>query len=681
LLTFIANPAAFSQVSLTSPDGDLSATISVNDTGRLQYQLDRQTGVVLEPSPLGITVDDVDLGTEISGISASADQEIDRTFPLRGVKSIADDNFNTITLSVSRIGAGDSSFAMDWRVYNDGVAYRYQIPGSGERLISGERSSWTFPAETQAWYQVKYPTYEGSFTTHTMPLTMWVCNPITCILPSGNGNAGGYAAIMEGAVYSYPGMVVQPHNDTRNLKAYFLGQTWNMNGGSYSPWRLTLISPTLNGLVNSTIVHSVNPAPSTEMANAQWIQPGRSLWSWWAYGTDAGDQDDYMNAASSLGFEYVLWDEGWDMWSDSTFNYLLQYARDRDIGVWLWRESSRLSTHQARTDFFSWIQSKNNTMGQRVIVGVKIDFMNNESQSMIQWYENTLQDAADYELMVNFHGSNKPTGYDRQYPNEMTREGIKGLEYNKWGAVSPRHNAALPFTRLLAGHADYTPVTFTDDKLKGTTYAHQLAMAFVLTSPVTHWADDPTNYLNSPARDVIEAAPTCWDETVVLPQSEIGSLAIMARRKGDRWFLSAINGSSTTERSVSVDLAFLAPQQPYDAVLLGDSSSSPRFTRNEQRVNNNSTLNLWMQPGGGFVGMFTTLPVRYPDFDQDGDVDQTDFGHLQACITGMNVTPPPTDCADSDLDLDEDVDSEDLGIFRDCASGPDIPFDTDCILP
>jgi alpha-glucosidase len=670
------------QVTLTSPSGNVSATISVDGTARLQYALNRQGGTVLEPSPLGITVDGVDLGTEVSEISATPPEEVNRTYDFRGVKPTATDHYNKVTLTVSRSGGiGDASFIMHWRAYDDGVAYRYQILGSGTRTIDGERSSWTLPAGTQAWYQTKYPIYEGDFTTNTVPLSMWVTTPVTCILPSDNGNAGGYAVILEGALYNYPGILVQPYNGTRNMRAYFLGMTWEMQAGDYTPWRITLAAPTLNDLVNSTIVHSVNPDPAPELANAGWIQPGRSLWSWWAYGTHASDQDNYIDAAELLGFEYVLWDEGWDTWGDVTFNNLLQYARDRGIGVWLWRESSRLSTHQERVDFFSWIQGKNNDMGKRVIVGVKIDFMNNEGQAMMQWYEDTLADAADYELMVNFHGANKPTGYDRQYPHEMTREGVKGLEYNIWGAVPPHHNAALPFTRLLAGHADYTPVTFWDERLAGTTYAHQLAMAFLLTSPVTHWADDPVRYLSSPARDVIEASTTCWDETVVLPQSEIGELALMARRKGNRWFLSAINGNASSSHSLNADLTFLAGQQPYDAVLLGDNTSSPSFVRTEQRIYGNSSLSLWMRHGGGFVGMFTPVELKYPDFDEDGDVDQSDFGHIQVCLTGENITPPADGCDDSDLDQDEDIDSDDLDIFYGCLSGPNVLYDTDCVIP
>ena len=346
-----------------------------------------------------------------------------------------------------------------------------------------------------------------------------------------------------------------------------------------------------------------------------------------------------MNAAAELGFEYVLWDEHWDTWPAADLDFLLNWAKSRGVGVWLWKRWTTLETPAQREAFFGWIDGKNRALGEKIIVGVKIDFMDSESQARMAWYEATLRDAADHELMINFHGANKPTGQARTYPHEMTREGIRGLEHNILGNhLAPAHNAALPFTRLLGGHADYTPAAFLDNKLGNTTYAQQLAMAFVLTSPLTHWADHPDRYLNSPAREVIEASPTVWDETMVLEGSEVGRLAAMSRRAGSRWFVAVVNGDAANSTTLPVSLSFLndrprswgatanggprglKPAAPccrtiadsesrpggYRAVLLGDLPSSPYgFNRSTAAVRATDTLNIWLRPGGGFVGMFT----------------------------------------------------------------------------
>lgn len=677
---------AVADVTITSPDGAIETIVSVDGSNQLQYRVNREGLTVLEDGRLGITVDGVDLGTNATALSASAPVEVNTTYPFRGNKPLATDHYNEVVLDASRTGAGDGALSMIWRVYDDGVAFRYVIPGAGDRHIGGEDSRWHLPPGTTGWTQFNSTYYEGVFSPITFPFWAAATTPLICKLSGSGGVAEGYAAIMEAALYDYAGMVLSPVVDGYRMRTHFTdGVSWTMQGGSTTPWRVTLISPTLNGLVNSTLAANLNPPPAPPLDDAPWIKPGRSLWSWWAR-RDASwdaryeDQMFYIDAAVDLGFEYVLWDEGWVYWDDQghDFDGLLAYARDNGIGVWLWMRWNALETPTQRADFFGWVDSQNATLGEKVIVGVKIDFMNSESRERIQWYEATLSDAAAHELMVNFHGSNKPTGGTRTYPNEMTREGVRGLEYRIWDDyLPPSHNAALPFTRLLGGHADYTPVTFLASKLGGTSFAHQLALPFILISPVTHWADDPIRYLESPARDVIEAAPTVWDETIVLDGSEIGDLAAFARRKGSTWFVAIINGDESSGRTVPVHLAFLGAA-PYEAVLLGDlDTTAAGFDRSEQVVDGNDTLSPWLRPGGGFVAMFT--PAGVPgDFDGDGDVDQSNFGHMQACLSGAFVEQDDPHCQDAKMDGDEDVDEADVAVFMECMTGPGVPGDPYC---
>src|SRR5450759_2719893 len=186
------------------------------------------------------------------------------------------------------------------------------------------------------------------------------------------------------------------------------------------------------------------------------------------------------------------------------------------------------------------------------IVGLKIDFMEPANTEWVNWYEEALRDAASLQLMVDFHGAIKPTGRERTWPNEMTREGISGREQGKNPSV---HDTTLPFLRYVQGHADYTPTLLIPRRLNGSTFAHELAMAIVFTSPYLCMGDNPTNYLNSQAVDVLKALPPVWDETIVLPGSEIGQLAAFARRNGQQWFIAAIN--AVMPRRETVALSFL----------------------------------------------------------------------------------------------------------------------------
>jgi alpha-glucosidase len=257
-----------------------------------------------------------------------------------------------------------------------------------------------------------------------------------------------------------------------------------------------------------------------------------------------------------------------------------------------------LDDPESRRDFFRRCKAAG-------AVGIKIDHMDSESKQMIDFYPDVLKDTADAQLMVDFHGANKPTGESRTYPHEVTREGVRGLEYNKWSALPPAHYASLPFTRFLAGHGDFTPCTFNVEMLKGTTFALQLASAICYTSPVMFYADKPELYLASPAVDVFQAIPSVWDETRVLLGSAIGELAVMARRRGDTWFVGIINGGAG--RTYDLNLSFLGDGS-YAAVQLADDANRPdALVRTEATVQASSSLGVRLNAGGGFVGMFTPI--------------------------------------------------------------------------
>ena len=197
--------------------------------------------------------------------------------------------------------------------------------------------------------------------------------------------------------------------------------------------------------------------------------------------------------------------------------------------------------------------------------------------------------------MINFHGSNKPAGESKTWPNEMTREGIYGLEHRKvvaWGEF----NATFPFVRMLAGHADYTPVVF-GERRKETSWAHQIASAVILTSPLLVYGGHPASLLSNPAAEMIKSIPSVWDETRVLPPSEIGELALFARRSGDRWFIAAMNGPNA--RTLRLDLGFL-PRGNYAALIVSDQLDTDGAVGVERRSLSGS-LQISLRASGGFV--------------------------------------------------------------------------------
>jgi alpha-glucosidase len=202
--------------------------------------------------------------------------------------------------------------------------------------------------------------------------------------------------------------------------------------------------------------------------------------------------------------------------------------------------------------------------------------------------------------MVNFHGANKPTGESRTYPNEMTREAVRGLEFNKWSYLTRAHYAALPFTRMIAGHADFTPCTFNPEKTKGTTFTHQLATAVIYNSPVLHFADKPQRYFDSPAIEIIKKIPATWDRTIVLDDSRIGSLAAFARKKDNQWFIAVITAGKQN-KNYKLKLPFLEPGK-YKAVIATDVIKSPAAINVQAKtIDRSTTLDIKTNPGGGFV--------------------------------------------------------------------------------
>lgn len=597
LLTILfsaAGQAADAPLVLKSPDGGIIVTLETS--GPLSYSVQFQGKPALGASPLGVTIDGDDLGQDAAPNGAVRLREIDERYPTRGVHSDAVNRCRATTIPL-RGGKSRRAWELEVRVFDDAVAYQYRAPGGkGEMHVDGESSSWNVPAGSTVWSQdAGNRSYESLFhptEVGQMPVKTQVLAPATLQLPDGLG----YGMITEANLVNYSDMDLEKTGPT-TFRALFHDSPrgWTQRGDLATPWRLLILARDLNALVNTDVIKNLCPPPSAELAKAAWIRPGRSIWHWLIAGRPKlPDQRGWIDGAAALGFEYYLIDEGWRDWDgggDKAWDALgevVRYAGSKGVGIWAWEHSREVTGASARDAYFARMKA----LG---VAGLKLDFPHDPNPEWVQWYEDVLRDAARRELMINFHGAVKPTGRDRTWPHEMTREAVAGREQGRNPAI---HDTAVPFVRYVQGHADYTPTLLRADRLDGASFAHELAMAIVDPSEFLCLGDEPKNYLNGNAADVIKALPATWDETIVLPGSEIGKIAAFARRRGDQWFVAALNGPG---HDVTLALTFLGSGAYRVVELADDAIRNDAFIRSERTVTRTDALSFRLRPDGGGV--------------------------------------------------------------------------------
>ncbi|MBI4888989.1 MAG: glycoside hydrolase family 97 catalytic domain-containing protein, partial [Acidobacteria bacterium] len=351
-------------------------------------------------------------------------------------------------------------------------------------------------------------------------------------------------------------------------------------------------------LVNSGLVRALSPAPDPKLfpqgAATAWVKPGRAVWKYLDGGqNDAATVREFSRLAGQLGFEYQVVEAFWQKWSAEELKEIIAESKAQGVGLILWKHSKDLRTPEERKAFFDQIAAAG-------AAGAKIDFFDHEAKEVVELYEVLLREAAERQLLLNFHGANKPAGESYMWPNELTREAVRGMESGK--SPRARHDATLPFTRLLAGPADYTPVHF-GARRNDTTWAHQLATAIVFTSGLLTYAANPRSLVDSPAVELIKAIPASWDETRVLAGSEIGEVAILARRKGADWYVTVVNGAEA--RQVAVDLSFL-PAGRYQGLAAQEADGNPASVEMKlAEWSQASRIVLELPAGGGFAARLT----------------------------------------------------------------------------
>jgi alpha-glucosidase len=428
-----------------------------------------------------------------------------------------------------------------------------------------------------------------------MPEKVPLAPPVTFTTPQGL-----YVAVTEADNHEFPDMGVE--RDREGLRAVFPASMkgWKQDGAIVTPWRVAIVAPDLNGLVNSDLVTNLCPPPPPELANADWIKPGRVMWQWWAIGAPKlDDQKAWVDATQKMGWEYYLVDEGWRGWKTPEKNQwqclkdVIDYGKEHGVKTLVWVDSKEMRTAETRRAYLEKVAA----LGA---AGIKIDFIPPCTPEITRWYEGALKDTAELHLLCDFHGSVKPTGRRRIWPQELTREAVRGLEYQmtRYKRVqAAEHDEIVPFTRLLAGPADYTPTTLNDKELGNYSKAHMLAQSVVMTSPQLCFGGGYQEFVGSEAEDFLRHVPSVWDETIVLDGSEIGQVAGFARRRGDEWFIGVLNGKEA--RTLPVRLAFLGTGD-WDADVYGDEAGKG-LLREKRRVTAKDRLEVPMREQGGLV--------------------------------------------------------------------------------
>jgi alpha-glucosidase len=520
------------------------------------------------------------------------------------------------------------------RVFDNGIAFRYAIPsqpGLEKLTILKENTEFRFGDD--------FPAYTGDTSVcaeNNYPARKLSQTPNQSVLPALVTTPQAYVCITESDLTNWAGMFLKAGSKntlTTDLAPRKSGRgAVQISTPAESPWRVVLIGRTSNDLLTNNLVKTL--ATPNKIGNTSWIKPGITAWdAWWANSIETRGTTEthkpYIDLAAKMGWPYMLCDWGWNEGDDLTkpnknvdIPGLIQYAKAKNVKLLLWMHNDALNK--------TGVDKALSTVAKWGVAGVKVDFMNSDSQETVQWYVNTLATAAKYKLLVDFHGAYKATGLARTYPNYITQEGVLGNEWNKirLDGCSISHTMILPFTRALLGPMDFTPGGFQNvlpsqfvldaGKRPGGncqvlgSRAHQLALTMIYPSPLLVLCDSPTSYLGKdlnspePGLEFYRGLPTVWDETKVL-KSEVGKLVIIARRSGKKWYMAAMNGEA--RESITIQLSFLGRGE-YSAQGFGDSGKTEQDPKSIRELKMDGTYSTMLsfgmaQGGGGLVIIFT----------------------------------------------------------------------------
>lgn len=648
-IAFIQTVNAQKEFSVKSPDGKLNMSVIV-DKQNIAYCLTHQNDLLIDKSPISVTLTDM----EPMGINPKLSKASTRSYngvihpPLYRKKEIID-KYNELTLQFK------DNYNLVFRAYNDGVAYRFVSTTKKPVTVEWEQVTFNFPADNKVFAPYAkgrknegvtddfYSAFQNTYVH--IPLSGWEKDRIAFAPLLVECTNNKKVCITEADLLNYPGMYLQNKNGSTTLESVFAPYPKvikqevrglkgvvkerepyiaRFDGAASFPWRVIAVSENDSDLVDNDLVYKL--ATPAQFTDYSWIKPGKVAWDWWndwnIYNVDfrAGINTQtykyYIDFAADYGLEYVILDEGWSVTEKADLleivpeidmEEIVRYADSKNVGIILW------AGYYAFAKDIDGICKHYSGMG---VKGFKLDFMDRDDQLMVDFHHRAAQTTAKYKLLMDFHGTYKPTGLQRTYPNVVNFEGVFGLEELKWAKKETdivTYDVTMPFIRMVAGPLDYTQGAM-DNRTKENfaaiykqpmsqgTRCHQLATYIIFDSPVNMMCDAPTNYMKEEeCTRFIAGIPTVWDKTVPLG-GKVSEYVTIARQKDDVWYIGSL--TNWDARTIEVDLSFLG-EGNFKAELFKDGVNADRVGKDYKReiidIPANRKLSIHMVPGGGFI--------------------------------------------------------------------------------
>lgn len=628
------------EYTVSSPDGRIVITVATDPA--LTWRVARDGEQLLDASRIGLKLTGEEPFGERCAVRRVTRRAVDQRMTAEVPTKFREVHDRCNELLISFRGG----WAVRLRAYDNGAAYRFETFRKGNVEIERECAEFRFAKGSETlWPRETTPDFvshcEASFVREPVTeadsvryafLPVWFTSPGGTRMVVTETDLEDYPCMFLRAEGGVPCAAFPPAVLESRLKegsdrsedfirtAPFIART---QGTRTFPWRLVTIDPDDRSLLENNLAW-VLASPAVE-GDASWVRPGKISWEWWhslnlydvdfRAGVNTQTYKYYIDFAARYGIEYILLDEGWSV---STLNIreprpevdlaeLIRYGSEKGVGVVLWTLWNPMKKD---------LEGILDTYRDWGVKGIKIDFMQRSDQDMVRFYEQIARAAFDRGLLVDFHGTFKPAGLQRKYPNVLTFEGVYGMEHDKCSTdISPAHDCTLPFTRMVAGPMDYTPgatrnatqadfAISWDNPMSQGTRAHQAALYVLFESPLQMLCDSPSNYLRTPEfTSFIAAVPTVWDQTVALDAS-VGEYVAVARRNGAKWYIGAI--TDWTPRTLQTQLSFLGEGR-YRMTVLEDGINADRIAHDFRvrtcEVTRNDTIDLPMAPGGGWAAI------------------------------------------------------------------------------
>ena len=618
---------------LQSPDHTIKMVISIDD--QVQYSVIVDGEMIIKPSYVSMKLNDQVLGmnSKVSRIFKNSVDEKIKPVVQEKFKVIRD-HYNELTIAFKK------NYSLVFRAYDNGVAYRFETNIKGKIEIVSEEVTFNFADGNSIYFpeEHEFQSHNERKYLHMQLDTM--SSGRLASLPVLIATKGPKVLIAESALKDYPGMWVKTgEKNTLNatfpkyaLEDQFKGKSdrnvivtkkanyiAKVDGKRTFPWRILAIAKEDADLITNQLVYQLGE--KQQIKDTSWIKPGKVAWDWWnalnVYGVDfeSGVNTEtykyFIDFASKFGLEYIILDEGWyklgnlmEVVPEIDMEEIIAYGKQKNVGIILWVVWKTLDDQleEAMNQFEKW-----------GVKGIKVDFMQRDDQSIVNYYWKIAEEAAKRKMLVDFHGAYKPAGIRRAYPNVITREGVKGLENNKWSKdITPTHNLTIPFIRMVPGPMDYTPGAMLNAQprdfqvnwnrpMSMGTRAHQIAQYVIYESPLQMLADNPTNYLAElESTEFISRIPTEWDDTKVL-EAKVGEYLVIARKRGNNWYIGGMTNEKA--REFTIDFSFLDNKE-YTTDLIKDGINAVKYagdyTKETRTINKNTSLKIKLVNSGGW---------------------------------------------------------------------------------